>query len=123
MGLKKVPGLEAEQLAAKYLRRQGYRMLAERCLTGYGELDLICRVGRTLVFVEVKSAARGAGIDPEEKIGAEKIAHIVKSAKAWLQQKKLSGLKVRFDVVAVDLAKKPPEFRHYPASFESPFDF
>ncbi len=122
MGLNKPPGLAAERLAGKYLRGQGYRVVEERCRTKFGELDLICRKGREIVFVEVKSVESEAGFIAEEGVNPKKIEHIVKSAKSWLMQKKLADLEVRFDVIAVDLKEAPPLLKHYPAAFESPFD-
>jgi putative endonuclease len=56
-------GRRAETLAAWWLRLKGYRVLARRVRTPFGEVDLVIRKGRTLVFVEVKArldAARAA---------------------------------------------------------------
>jgi len=122
MDLTKAPGLEAEQLAGKFLRQQGYRILEERYRTRFGELDLICRKGRKLVFVEVRSIETEAGISAEETLLRRKIDHIVKSAKAYLMKKKLNQLEVRFDVITVDLSDEPPVLTHYPAAFESEMD-
>lgn len=48
-------GRRAETLAAWWLRLKGYRILAQRVRTPVGEVDLVARRGRTLVFVEVKA--------------------------------------------------------------------
>ncbi len=48
-------GRRAETLAAWWLRLKGYRILARRVRTPVGEVDLIARRGRTLIFVEVKA--------------------------------------------------------------------
>lgn len=50
-------GRRAESVAAFYLRAKGYRVLARRVRTAVGEIDLIVRKGKTLVFVEVKARA------------------------------------------------------------------
>ena len=47
-------GRRAELIAAWYLRLKLYRVLARRYRTPVGEIDLIVRRGRTIVFVEVK---------------------------------------------------------------------
>ena len=47
-------GRRAETLAALYLRCKGYRVLARNVRTPAGEVDLVVRRGRTVVFVEVK---------------------------------------------------------------------
>lgn len=122
MDLNKAPGLEAEQLAGKFLRQLGYRIIEERRWTKYGELDLICRKGRELVFVEVRSVESESGFHPEESLIQKKIDHLVKSAKSWLIQKKLLNYSVRFDIITVDLSEEPPRIVHYPAAFSSRFD-
>lgn len=48
-------GRRAEDIAAWWLRLKGYRVLAKRVRTPFGEVDLVIRRGRTLVFVEVKA--------------------------------------------------------------------
>lgn len=48
-------GRRAETVAAWWLRLKGYRVLAQRVRTPVGEVDLVVRRGRCLVFVEVKA--------------------------------------------------------------------
>ena len=48
-------GRRAETIAAWWLRLKGYRILARRVRTPVGEIDMVARRGRTLVFVEVKA--------------------------------------------------------------------
>ena len=58
-------GREAEALAARYLESHGQRVIERNFRVRGGEIDLICRDGRTLVFVEVRQRSRsdfgGAG--------------------------------------------------------------
>jgi putative endonuclease len=56
-------GRRAETLAAWWLRLKGWRILARRVRTPVGEIDLIARRGRTLIFVEVKARASAAGAE------------------------------------------------------------
>ena len=51
-------GRRAERVAAWWLRLKGYRILAMRVRTPLGEIDLVARRGRTLIFVEVKARDR-----------------------------------------------------------------
>jgi len=108
MDLKKSSGLKAEKLAAKFLRKKGYRILEERCQTRFGEIDLICRKGKELVFVEVRSVASDSGV--------------VKSAKSWLLKKGLNNLNIRFDVITIDLSSGTPLINHYQEAFETGID-
>ncbi|MBP5618294.1 MAG: YraN family protein, partial [Clostridia bacterium] len=55
-------GERGEKLAARYLRRKGYRILERNFQTRFGEIDLIARKGDQLVFVEVKTRAPGAPV-------------------------------------------------------------
>lgn len=53
-------GRRAEQMAALWLQLKGYRILARRFRSGFGEIDLVARRGDTLVAVEVKARAHHA---------------------------------------------------------------
>ena len=53
-------GRRAETIAAWWLRLHGWRIVAVRVRTPVGEIDLIVRRGRTVVFVEVKARATDA---------------------------------------------------------------
>ncbi len=55
-------GRRGETLAAWFLRAKGWMILARRVKTPLGEVDLIARRGRTVIFVEVKWRARAADL-------------------------------------------------------------
>ena len=103
-------GRRAEALAAWALRLKGYRVLARRFRSGAGEIDLIVRRGRTLVFVEVKQrpdeAAAVAAVTPA---AARRIA---RAAELWIGRNPvLAGFDRRFDVVAVVPRRWPRHIR------------
>ena len=52
-------GLAGEILAARYVKREGMRILKRRYRTAHGEIDLIAQEGQTIVFIEVKTRPRG----------------------------------------------------------------
>lgn len=56
-------GRRGEVLAAWYLRFNGWRILAQRVKTPRGEIDLIARRGRMVIFVEVKWRSKAADLD------------------------------------------------------------
>ncbi len=93
-------GREAEALAARYLERYGQRVLARNFLVRGGEIDLICRDGKTLVFVEVRlrrnSDYGGAGAS----ITATKRRRIILAARHYLAGK--PECDCRFDCVLLD---------------------
>jgi putative endonuclease len=91
-------GDRGERAAARYLRRQGLRVLARGYRTPLGEIDLIAREGDTLVFVEVKTRASGS---PAEAVTAEKQRRLTLAALRFLKEHGLLECRCRFDVVAL----------------------
>lgn len=107
-------GRRAEILVAWYLRLRFYRVIARRYRTPAGEIDLIVRRGRTIVFVEVKQRADAdSGL---EAVTATTRRRIARAAKHWLAaQPAAAGCDLRFDVVVA-----LPRFRvhHLRAAFD-----
>jgi len=116
-------GLAGEKLASRFLRQNGYRILEQRFRARFGELDIVCRKGRELVFVEVRSRKQESGFLPAESITRAKIRRLVKTAQIWLARKKIDGMEIRFDLVTVDFSKTPAEVNHFPAAFDSGREF
>jgi uncharacterized protein (TIGR00252 family) len=79
-------GRRAEQVAAAYLRRRGYQVVAQNWRTRWCEIDLIVRKGSCIYFVEVKyrgSTAQGSGL---EYITNRKLEQMHFAAEFWLAQ-------------------------------------
>lgn len=93
-------GILGEWQAARYVRRQGMRILARRYRTAHGEIDLIARDGDTLVFIEVKSRPRGAIGEGVRAVGADKRRHMAYAAQCYLLSHGPAD-KVRFDVIEI----------------------
>lgn len=92
-------GHAAEYLAAAWLLLKGYRLLARRWKSPYGEIDLIARRGKTLTFVEVKT--RKTMGEALEAVTPHQRRRIAQAASAYLQQiRDASVFSCRFDVVA-----------------------
>ncbi|MBM3583976.1 MAG: YraN family protein [Alphaproteobacteria bacterium] len=92
-------GRRGERLAALRLGLAGYTILARREKNPFGEIDLIARRGRVVVFVEVKAHA---AVGPNGPVGARQQARIARAAEAFLARRRdLAGLDVRFDLVVV----------------------
>jgi len=115
-------GDEGERLAARYLRRQGFRILARRYRTAMGEIDLIARDGKSIVFVEVKTRRSEAAGLPHEAVDLHKQAQLTRLALAFLKRFRLLEQPARFDVVSIVWAAAacPPEIIHYRNAFEPP---
>jgi len=114
-------GDAGERLAARHLRRAGLRVLLRRYRTPQGEIDLICREGQTVVFVEVKTR-RGTGKGlPAEAVDLAKQRQLTRLALAFLKQHRLLDHPARFDVVGIVWpgADTPPVITHYRNAFEA----
>ena len=108
-------GVSAEGLAALLLRAKGYRELARRWKSPVGEVDLVMRRGRMLVFVEVK--ARGRLEDAAEAVTVRQRRRIAAGAEAWLAaHPEHAGYDIRFDAVLVAPGRLP---KHVIAAFEA----
>lgn len=112
-------GQMGERQAARYLRRQGYTILAAQRRTRYGEIDLIVVDGKTVVFVEVKTRRKDAGIHPADSIDHLRRRRMTRAANAYLKAHGLLECPARFDVVEVVWPEdaKYPEVRHHPNAF------
>lgn len=95
-------GRQGERLAAEHFERLGYRILARRHRTRFGELDLVAADGSTLVFCEVKSRRAGSG-SPWDALTPAKQAQVRKMAAAWLVEApdRPRADDLRFDAVGV----------------------
>jgi putative endonuclease len=92
-------------LAARFLRQNGYKILYRnfRGRSG-GEIDLVCRDGDTLVFVEVKTRTREEFGRPLDAVSREKQKRISRGGLAWLRLLNNPEILFRFDVVEVIIA-------------------
>jgi putative endonuclease len=103
-------GREGERLAARHLRRQGYKVLYRNFRPPQGgEIDLVCREKKTLVFVEVKTRAPGAIGRPADAVDPEKEEALMRGAQAWLRLLGHPAIPVRIDIVEVILGGARPE--------------
>ena len=103
-------GRRGEDAAAKYLRRNGYKVLYRNFKALYGgEVDLVCRDGDTLVFVEVKTRSSDAFGEPVEAVTKSKQRLITRGALAWLRLLDNPDILIRFDVAEVRVAGRKME--------------
>jgi putative endonuclease len=95
-------GARAERRVRRHFRLRGYVVVGANARGGGGELDLVVRRGRRLVFCEVKARTRGDYGDPLEAVGPDKVRRIRRAAEAFLaRHPELAGLDVSFEAVAV----------------------
>ena len=95
-------GRRGEKEACRFLREHGYKVLYRNFKShGGGEIDLVCRNGDTLVFVEVKTRGTAEFGRPMEAIGRQKQLRISKGGLAWLRLLDNPDVSFRFDVVEI----------------------
>ena len=104
-----------EDLAARYLRLHGHRIVDRNYHEKCGEIDIISFDKNVLVFTEVKQRKSADFGRPEEFVTAAKREKIRKTAQIYIMRNKFGG-NARFDVVEV-LGEKKPEIRHIKNAF------
>jgi len=113
-------GLRAERAAARFLRRQGHRILGRNLADARGEIDLLTLEGPTLVFVEVRSTATRDLQSVALSVNFEKQRRLTQAALRFLQRRRLRNVPWRFDVIVISWPKdqRVPEIRHFRNAFE-----
>lgn len=111
-------GDKGERVAARYLKRQGFRILARGHRNQAGEIDLIARDGNTLVFIEVKTRRQTTHGLPVEAVHYDKQRRLTRAALVYLKQRGWLERPSRFDVVAILWeTDRPPAITHYRQAF------
>lgn len=105
-----------EQLAAEYLRKAGYEIVCRNYRTRFGEIDIVAKDSRFLVFAEVKTREAGSLTDPLESVTPAKRRKLVRTAMLYLQ-KFQTELQPRFDVIGIILESPLPAVRHIENAF------
>ena len=118
---KKGNAIETE--ASAYLCREGYEILARNYAYRGGELDIVARDGKTVVFVEVKSVWNNQQGNPAARVNTLKQKKIWKTACHFLATQKDEAPQgfdtpCRFDVLSIRAYQKPMQFEHFKNAFE-----
>ena len=105
-----------ERAAKKHLRQQGLKFLTANFRSDRGEIDLVCRDGDCLVFVEVKTRSSEDWTRPAAHVDGRKRRLLSQTALDYLRLIKNPPIKIRFDIVEVLLSEG--EFTRSPSSAE-----
>ncbi|PLX98679.1 MAG: YraN family protein [Desulfuromonas sp.] len=111
-------GAWGEEQAACWLRRQGARILERNLRTPVGEIDIVARLKKQILFVEVKTRTSLEFGTPAEAVGPRKQQQIIRTAQWFLQQEKPNNLQPRFDVISVLCENDKIRIEHFPNAFE-----
>jgi putative endonuclease len=108
-------GVSAEARATAWLMAKGYRILAKRFRSPYGEIDIVARRRNLLAFVEVK--ARASLDDAAYAVTPRQQKRIIDAAQAWLMtHPEHADFDLRFDVMLIAPRRLP---RHLLAAFDA----
>ncbi len=102
-------GRLGEDLAHRFLRKQGYVIVARnyRLASGAAEADLIAWEGEELVIIEVKTRETAEHGPPERAVSPEKQRHLLRVAREYARKTDTPWEQVRFDVVSVVFNDRP----------------
>lgn len=102
-------GRRGEDLAHRYLRSQGYTIVARnyRTRSGSGEVDLIAWDGDALAFIEVKARKTADFGTPDRAVDAEKQHKLTIAARDYVRRAGIDWNRTRFDIVSVVWEKEP----------------
>jgi putative endonuclease len=103
---KKLVGLDGENLACSYLRRKGYKIITRNYRCRIGEIDIVARHKKTLIFCEVKTRNNKDFGEPFEAVTKFKQDRLRRLAECYLRsvhydQKFPKDFNFRFDVISI----------------------
>jgi putative endonuclease len=120
-------GVLGEAIAVKFLMNKGFSVIGRNYRKPWGELDIICKIDKQIVFVEVKSVSRETSDEdhhtyqfrPEDNMHQAKIDRLQRAIQTYLSEKHLDNLDWRLDLVAVkiDFTTKKAICAHTPGIY------
>jgi putative endonuclease len=92
-----------EEEACRFLKKNGCKIVDRNYRVRTGEIDIVARRGKTMLFVEVKTRASSAFAQPYEAVGFRKRKSLKAAAKYYVQERNIRDLDFRFDVISITL--------------------
>lgn len=99
--IKKELGNIGEQIAVEHLEKHNYKILKRNFYCKQGEIDIIAKDNKEIVFIEVKTRSSLDFGQPSEAVNMIKQKHMYRTAKYFLYKNKMLDNFIRFDVVEV----------------------
>ncbi|HOK56094.1 MAG TPA: YraN family protein [bacterium] len=93
-------GKLGEEKAVEFLRKKGYRIIEKNYRTKIGEIDLIAKRRKEIIFIEVKTRSSDNFGLPQEAVNERKLKKIEQVAQIYLNSKKIN-LPFRFEVLSI----------------------
>jgi putative endonuclease len=112
-------GLQGEELAVGFLVKKGYTVLERNYRCKGGEVDIVARDGKTVVFVEVKTRRTLSYGVPQLAVTSFKQRQIMKASLTWISSHRSHETPARFDVIAITLQSSgDPSIEHIQNAFD-----
>ena len=107
-------GRRGEDVALEYLKKKGYKFITRNFRWRAGEIDLILKKKKMLIFVEVRSfTSDKMGMEPLETIGPLKIKRLLKTAMFFIEtHPEFQDYDLRFDAVGVKFSQNGVKIHH-----------
>jgi putative endonuclease len=116
----KALGYKGEDLAVRYLRKKGFKVIERNYHCPWGEIDLIAREKDILVFVEIKARSSSEFGLPQEAVDRFKQKKLSQVARAYMAERHLDeDIAARFDVVAIHLTPSGPAIELIKDAFQA----
>jgi putative endonuclease len=115
-------GEKSENLAAWYLKQNGYKIIEQNYRNRMGEIDIIAQDRKTIVFVEVKSRRSVRYGSPKFAVTPKKQRTISRVALYYLKTTKQIDAKARFDVVAIISNRDEPQIEIVKNAFDLAYE-
>ena len=112
MYLRHEIGKIGEELATKYIQSLGYTIVERNFAAIQGEIDIIARDKKELVFIEVKTRTNTLYGRPIEAVNTPKQEHLISTVKYYLYSKHLENEFVRLDVIEVYINESTYKINH-----------
>lgn len=117
MNARATLGRAGEDLATRYYRRLGFKIIERNHRRRGGEIDLVARRGRLLVFCEVKTRTSDRCGLPAEAVHPLKQQRLRRLAAGWMSEYRPGRVEIRFDVVSALVRDGRIELTHIPDAF------
>jgi len=98
-------GNQGEDEAVLFLEKKGYKIINRNFQTKFGEIDIVARQNKKIIFVEVKASFGNSYGQPWERISRHKIFQVRRMGQLYLRQNKLTNIPLRIDAVGVWFTK------------------
>jgi putative endonuclease len=112
---KKTIGNFGEQLACDFLLKRGYAIIFRNKRIDRREIDIVAKIKKTTVFVEVKTLAQNNNTPAEESLSRRQIELLKSAIHSYCRIYKTPSTQVRFDFISININRKlnSAKIRHY----------